>query len=406
MNHRMQNLSSRLTQADLVSPLGYGAGISVLRPWGHQTVARLVQLFRNCLADVVLGQWHEWDPDLLVDEATYDAQVGGVGGFDNVFRLEHGGRRWVLRPDAAVDGLQRALTVSRRGPVGTAFCVYAAYRDLRGSCTPIWRDRAIWPVIQLDIVAPRNHAEAVEAAVSTGLDRFFRTLGLPTLRVDMGQWKGYARRRLDWVLATERAAPTVLAMAYTVGDHYRSMNEIPEDCEAFDVGLTAKPLATLVQLVADGDRLVLPRAIAPVEVVAAGPEPSMLPVSNTLRLAHVDSRTRNWERRWAYRGVPVLLRYDTVGRAEQMVANRGWEPFDPESSVDSLVSEACRGAAAAVAPTRLVEDDDPARFAALCDPCAATHVLHATVVPSVEARCERCGGWGRLRLNADVDQIY
>ncbi|GEM_PF-5365818 len=403
MSDRKQDLASRLEQADLVSPHGYGAGFPIMLPWGHQTVARLVGLFRDCLTDIVLGEWHEWDPDLLIDEATYDAQVGGVGGFDNVFRLEYGGRRWVLRPDAAVDGLHRALAAAGHAHAGTAFCAYAAHRDLRGSCTPMWRDRAIWPVMQLDVVSPGDRAEAVGAAVRAGLDRFFRTLGLPTRCVDMGQWKGYARRRLDWVLATERAT-TVLAMAYMVGEHYRSVVGVPEDYEAFDVGLTAKPLATIVRLVADGDRLVLPRAIAPVEVVAAGPDPEGLPLPTTLRVAHLDSRTRNWERRWARRGVPVLLRFDAAGRAEQLVGNRGWEPWDPASSLDALVDEACRDSAASVAPTR--PDADPARFATLCAPCAAVHVLHAGVVPPVDAACERCGGEGRLRLTADVDQIY
>lgn len=397
-------LGARLEQADLVASHGYGAGFPILLPWGCQTVVRLIALFRECLTNAVLGEWYEWDPELLIDETTYDAQVCGVGGFDNVFRIEYGGRRWVLRPDAAVDGLQRALAAAGSVRAGTAFCAYAAHRDLRGSCAPMWRDKAIWPVLQLDVVSPGDRAEAAATALRVGLNRFFRTLGLPTRCVDMGPWKGYARQRLDWVLASERAGPTVLAMAYTVGEHYRSIIGVPDDYEAFDVGLTAKPLATIVGLVRDTDRLVLPRAIAPFEVAAAGPDPDWLPFAPSVRVAHVDSRIRNWERLWARRGVPVLLRFHAAGQAKQLLGNRGWEPWDPARSLSALVDEACRDPIVSVAQTG--EGTDPARFATLCEPCAAIHVLHAGVVPQVEGACERCGGEGRLRLTADVDQIY
>jgi len=400
---RKPDLTSRLEQAGLVSSLGYGAGFPVLLPWGQQAVARLVQLFGDCLTDAVLGEWCEWEPELLVDEATYDAQMGGAGDFDNVYRLEYRGRRWVLRPDAAVDGLCRAMAAAGPSGAGSAFCVYTAHRNLHGSCTPMWRDRAIWPVMQLDIVSPGDRADAVGDSVRAGLDRFFEALGLPILRVDMGSWKGYARRRLDWVLATERAAPTVLAMAYTVGDAFRAVVGVPEDYEAFDVGLTAKPLATLVRLVEDGDRFVLPPAIAPAHVVVAGAGRDVLPASTTLRVAHVDGRARNWRRLWAERGVPVLLDFDAGGRAEQLVGNRDWEPWNPASSLDDLVDEACRSTPVGTPPW---SNEGPSRFAALCGTCAAVHVLHAAVVPPAGAPCEQCGREGSLRLVADVDQIY
>lgn len=404
MSEEARSLKSQLQQADFVSSVGYGRGFPVLLPWGQETVGRLIQLFRDCLADAVLGEWHEWEPELLVDEARYDSEVGGTGGFENVFRLELGGRRMVLRPDAAVDGLRQAQVAGQRSQVGSAFCVYAAHRDLRGSCTPLWRDRAIWPVMQLDVVASADCSSVVSDAVVACLNRFFRTLGLPTRTVDMGWWKDYARGRLDWVLATERSAPTVLAMAYTVGDHYRSVVGIPEDREAFDVGLTAKPLATIVQLVGDGERLVLPRAIAPVEVVVAGPDPDVLPrFSPDVRVAYVDSETKSWPRRWEQRGVPVLLQFDRTGRAWQRLGNRPRESWDRASSLDALVDVAC-GPDLPVSSAR--PRGDEARFEALCDSCALGCVLHAPVTPQIDEPCQRCGGGGLLRLTADIGQIY
>jgi hypothetical protein len=399
-----RSLNSLLQQADCVSSIGYGRGFSVLLPWGQEIVGRQVQLFRDCLANAVLGEWRDWEPELLIDEARYDSEVGGIGGFENVFRLELGGRRWVLRPDAAVDGLRQARDAGQGSQVGSAFCVYAAHRDLHGSCTPLWRDRAIWPVMQLDVVAPPGCAGAVNDAIVAGLDRFFRTLGLPTRTVDMGSWKDYARRRLDWVLATERSAPTVLAMAYTVGDHYRSIVGVPKDREAFDVGLTAKPVATIGQLVGDGDRLVLPRAIAPVEVIVAGPDPDVLPQFRPdVRVAYVSSAAKNWPLRWEQRGVPVLLQFDRNGRARQRLGNRSWEPWDPASSLDALVDAAC-GPNLPVSSAR--PHGDAARFRTLCDSCASAHVLHAPVTPQTDEPCQRCGRDGILRLTADVQQIY
>lgn len=405
MTEGMGSLTSRLQQADCVSSIGYGRGFPVLLPWGQAIVRRLIQLFRDCLAEAVLGEWNEWEPGLLVDEAQYDSEVGGTGGFENVFRFELDGRRWVLRPDAAVDGLRRALAGGRRSRIGSAFCAYPAHRDLRGSCTPLWRDRAIWPVLQLDIVAPPHRAGAVRDAVIVGIDRFFQALGLPTRTVDMGPWKDYARRRLDWVLATERSAPTVLAMAYVVGDHYRSIVGVPGDREAFDIGLTAKPVASIVQLVGDGDRLVLPRAIAPAEVIVASPGPDVLPPldSADVRVAYVDSGTKNWRRSWEQRGVPVLLQFDRDGRARQRLGSRAWEPWDPASSLDDLVDAACGPDLRA---SSSLSHGDVARFEALCESCARAHVLHAPVIPPIDEPCERCAGEGRVRLTANIQQIY
>lgn len=404
MSDTAASLSSRLQQADCVSSVGYGRGFSVLLPWGQAIVSRLIQLFRDCLADAALGVWHDWEPELLVDEAQYDAEVRGVGGFGHVFRLELGGRRWVLRPDAAVDGLRRARGIGQSSRGGAAFCVYAAHRDLDGSCAPLWRDRAIWPVMQLDVVVPASCAQAANNALVAGLDRFFRMLSLPTRTVDMGLWKDYARRRLDWVLATKRAAPTVLAMAYTVGGHYRSIVGVPDDCEAFDVGITAKPLATIAQLVGDGERLVLPRAIAPVEVVIGSPDPGVLPPFGAdVRIVCVDSGEKNWSRRWEQRGVPVLLQFDRSSRARQRLGNLAWEPWDPASSLDALIDTAC-GPAPAVPSAQA--PGDVARFEALCDSCAAAFALHAPVTPRSDMPCQRCGGDGVLRLSADAEQIY
>lgn len=404
MSETPRGLTPVLQQADCVSSIGYGRGFSVLLPWGQDIVTRLIQLFRDCLAGAVLGEWREWEPELLIDEARYDSEVGGFGGFESVFRLELGGHRWVLRPDAAVDGLRRARAAGQRSHAGSAFCVFAAHRDLHGSCTPLWRERAIWPVMQLDIVAPAGGAQAVNDGIITGLDRFFGTLGLPTRTVDMGSWKDYARRRLDWVLATRQSAPTVLAMAYTVGDHYRSIVGVPEDREAFDVGLTAKPLATIAQLVGDGDRLVLPRAVAPVEVIVASSDPDMLPpLDPAVRVAFADSRAKNWPRQWERRGVPVLLEFGRNGRVRQRLGNRAWEPWDPASPLDALVDAAC-GPDLPVSSAR--PSGDAARFEALCDSCALARVLHAPVTPEIDEPCQRCGGDGLLRLTADVEQIY
>lgn len=404
MSEAVASLNARLQQADCVSSIGYGRGFPVLLPWGQAIISRLVQLFRDCLSSAALGEWQEWDPDLLIDEAQYDSEVGGVGGFENVFRLEVGGRRKVLRPDAAVDGLSRALAAGQRSGTGSAFCVYAAHRDLNGSCTPLWRDRAIWPVLQLDVVAPGGRAAAVSDALVAGIDRFFQALSLPVRVVDMGSWKDYARRRLDWVLSTGQSAPTVLAMAYTVGDHYRTVVGVPEDAEAFDVGLTAKPVATIMQLVGEYERLVLPRAIAPVEVVAAVPSPDALPhLSPDARTTYVDSGEKNWPRRWERRGVPVLLQFDRNGAGRQRLGNRPWEPWDPASPLGALVDTAC-------GPGLPVSHDRPAgdlaRFEALCDSCALGHVMHSPVTPQVDEPCQRCGRDGVLRLTADVEQVY
>jgi hypothetical protein len=120
-------------------------------------------------------------------------------------------------------------------------------------------------------------------------------------------------------------------------------------------------------------------------------------------VAYIDSEAKNWPRRWEQRGVPVLLRFDRKGRAQQRLGNRAWEPWDPTSSLDALVDAAC-GPALPESSAR--PSGDVARFEALCDSCTLARVLHAPVTPQIDEPCQRCGGDGLLRLTADVKQIY
>lgn len=389
-------------RAGMLAGVGYGRGLPVLSSWGLAVMDRMVDLVeRTFRSSEVLATWQPWAPSMIRRGSTYRSEAQHTSGIETTFRFEWAGEEHILRPDAAVDGLRTACSLPSPQRPRAAFATYCAHRDLQGSCVPLNRDRAIWPVMQLNVVAPDAEQAAVEGALVAGLDGVFAALGLPTVVVDHGPWKDYARRRLDWVLAAPGAVPTVLAMAYESGDHFRALAGVPHDAVAWDVGLTGRPLRLLWDLAREAPRWVLPAAVAPVHAVvgasAAADELGGGP-ANSRTLVVPDDQHRWWAD-WYERGVPVLVGRSRHGR-RCLVGAGSWEPSDED--VDALVSSI------SVDPQPVLDaprDGGPG-FEALCEVCAVERPLAAPLAPPRLEACANCGADGLWRLTASTEQLY
>jgi prolyl-tRNA synthetase len=99
--------TERLVRAEVIAPTGYGKGLPVLLPWGMMIVRRLVELFNEEFARGYRVEPHL--PSTLVEAESYDLEVADFGGYDNIYRLTLEGEEFVVRPDAAVVNLSRAV---------------------------------------------------------------------------------------------------------------------------------------------------------------------------------------------------------------------------------------------------------------------------------------------------------
>jgi hypothetical protein len=299
--------TDRLIRAEVIAPVGYGKGLPVFLPWGLMIVRRLVELFREEFCYDSAAQFHV--PSTLIDADRYDAEVTDFGGYDNIYRLEIDDKEFVVRPDAAVDNLSLALKSKKEDEDSTVLSVFQGFRRIKGPTPPLFRDRCIWPFVQLNRIVQLEERERAIADILTGLANFFRTLCLPSKIIHAGPWKNYARDLYDVVLITTAGMPTILAMFFIVGESYRRAASIPDNCEAFDVGLTEKTLSALLLSYPAKDGIVLPSRLAPVQVVIGsdtGQWPQALPREG-VSFRFVPRSKKNWWKIWQHRGVPLLL---------------------------------------------------------------------------------------------------
>lgn len=390
-----------LQRAGITATTSFGRGLPVLLPWGLAIVDHLIDLVEASLRSAVTpGAWCSWEPNLVRDAAAYDEETGESTASDSTFAFAMDGRARVLRPDAAVDGLRRALAQPGAGR-RAGFAAYPAHRDLRGACIPLNRDRAIWPLMQLNVVSGASDAGRLRDDLLEGLDGVFAALGLPVVKVDHGVWKRYARRRIDWVLAAPGAVPTVLAMAYEVGDRFRDLAGVPQDHVAWDVGLTARPVRILWELQVSARRCILPFAIAPVHVVVGSSAVSHEALaSGDLRIEVVDDAAEDWWKPWEARGVPVIVARAKSGR-RCLIGGESWA--NSSEPLDALVAAASRPVPDPVLSGRTERGPG---FDVLCRDHQAGRTMAAPVLPRVHGPCKVCGEPGHTCLSADSEQIY
>lgn len=399
----------RLVESEMIAPTGYGKGLPVYLPWGLRIASRMAEVFQEelCASDALIRR-----PEMLIQENEFDLEVADLGSYDSVYRIQVEGRPRIVRPDAAVENL---ATLGNK--VGAVLSVYQGFRRVRGATPPLFRDRCIQPFIQLNRIVSRDDAPQWTRRIVSGLTRFFERLCLPVRVARVGRWKNYAADLFDVVLTLPGGRPTILAMAYVVGDPYRRAAGIGPDMVAFDVGITEKTLGALVLCRPQNEAMALPSSVSPVSVVVGAAKCEATDGGVAPRLAHdlrgggstsllvVDVHSRHWWKAWARRGVPVIIEARGEGRTRRKLAGGPWERLRRGTDLESLLAEADRKVRRDFdRTTGAGASTDAFRF--LCEHCMPPSGLRGTVVPEESGACASCGLSGLLRFCVQAEQIY
>lgn len=397
-----RHYTEQLERADIIASPGAGKGLPMLLPWGLGVLRRLTDAFASELA--CLYPLRLRAPRLLRDADGYDAEVAEFGGFDGVYRLRHGSSASIVRPDAAVDNLIEARRAAEAGWDGAVLSVYQGFRAVKGLTPPLFRDRCIWPFIQMNRLVRAAHVERASLDVVHALLRLFESLGIWVRVVCQGPWKSYARRLYEAVAILPDGRPTVVAMFYVVGDSYRRAAGISSEWEAFDIGISQKPLAVLALGSGASSGVSLPSRLSPVHAVVAseaGSWPVQVPRDDNVLAVSLD--IPEWPRAWQRRGVPILV--ESRGERVRCRLTLGrWQAWPREHSFDDLVAASDRlllQRSAAIA-----EAHAERWFRVLCSACRPAQGICADVVPAETGACASCGRTGRLSLVLDAAQFY
>jgi len=390
-----------LTRGEVIAPTGYGKGFPVLLPWGLSIARRVISIFTEEFArdsGLLIRS-----PNILIHAASYDAEVADFGGYSNIYRFSLEGREVVARPDGAVQGLAAAVDALEGDAISTVLSVFQGFRSVKGTTDPLFRDRAIWPFVQLNRLVHREDRSAVPKALRA-LERFFARLCLPVTMLEMGAWKNYAHQRYDALYVMPDGTPTVLAMFFVVGDTYRRAARVPEDRVALDIGLTEKVIAAMYLRGLENGLVVLPSAVAPVQLVVNTPGGRPRPSTEGVERAEfIEDDSKRWSQRWTRRGVPFLVS-ESEGRLRSFNALRGWSALDTACGFGELLKSAddslhrFRTAASLSATHEL--------FPIRCDTCPRPDGVNGTVVPALAGDCRQCGAPGVQRFSVAEHAIY
>jgi hypothetical protein len=410
-----------LERAEMVAAAPRIKGVPIWRSAGIESVRLVVRRFLD------LVRTHEV-PAVFEHGGVVSAAANRAvfGDRQNVYELLD----LPDRPDVALRSDNMSSTVpwlaagDRSEP---AVSVGGVARTASGSTPPLFRDRSVWPVVELNQLSTPEQAPVLLRRHAATLETLLDELAIPALTVETPELADYGRLSYLTVTALPERRPTVLATLYVIAAALR--DELGASGDVLDVGFTGKVMAVMAMLHLDRHGLLTPSAAASIQVgivldaadpdgVAAGTDLQERLRSAGVRAACSTATSAAGARRaqlaWLRRGAPVV-----VGPGTEPGAVTVWSrlptkrvamttPVDVEDLRDMLArSDArLRTRAEHVFDTTMAEGGH-LRF--LCARCveADAFPVFGTIVPQRFGDCAHCGeSRATLRFLSEEGRFY
>ncbi|QMU78218.1 hypothetical protein GXW83_23460 [Streptacidiphilus sp. PB12-B1b] len=405
-----------LVDAGIVAQGGFGSGITPWRGLGLGVARRMVDTFVEQVGrDFPVARTEH--PFLN----RRDAYEQVFPQYANIYRLPAPTQvqpDWVLRADNLHLNVEWLRWHRHQGPV---VATGGLLRQLRGSGTPLFRERYIWPAVQLNHLLPAGEGAATLEAYRQVLERTFAAFGLPVLTIATDALSSYGEVCHLTVSCLRDGRPTVLATTYLMASRYREALGVTGDL--VDIGFTGKVLALVSMHQLDRGGLGLPSVLAPVQAGILAPQgaagldawTSSLGGIRTQRIAvagDVPFRRRRAERGLARTGTPLAygVRPDGSWRVGRRAPScyAATPPFPDADAVRAELGAYDRRQldAARARLRRSVEGGGLVR--GVCDGCAAARrvPVFGRMVPRRRARCTHCAAPGSDHFVSEQGRFY
>lgn len=287
-----------LDDARLLAPGGDATGVTVWRERGLATIDLLLDRYLVALAGC--GRPMLARHDFLLPEAAYRAVFPD---YRNVYTVLLPGpdgtaRPFVLQPDNMASNVELLRRHAHNGPL---VAVGGLLRSCPPPVLPLFRERYIWPAVQVTQLVEAAAATALLDRHQRALESLFDTVGLPVVSVRVPPPAGYGDVCYLTVSCLPDGRPTVLSTSYLIARRYRAA--LGETAQLIDIGFTGKVLALVAMHHRDQHGLALPSHLAPTQVgvnAAPGQRPDRLVAALTaagLRVGTADPDHASSDRR-------------------------------------------------------------------------------------------------------------
>ncbi len=305
----------KLEDAQIINEKGYGKGIPIWYKNGIDLVNNIFQVFKECLQSEI-NDFYILDFGNIIHKSVYDQVYGDINNYDSIYTFKDNNSDYLIKSDAMPLNISYLLETTEKRPVLTLTSVA---RNETGSTKALFRDRNIWPVIQLNHVIKENEINGFFDKLTQVYRDFFRKLCLPTLFVDAGELHNYASSQRYFVTALDNLNFTKSGMIFQLSENFKE--NFNTNFELIDSGFSEKVIALMAILHSDQNGLILPTSVAPSQVIIASAlDNNMLLIEQVEKLLNSQSircsvkreenNIKKIKRQWEKEGAPLLIILD------------------------------------------------------------------------------------------------
>ena len=302
----------KLEDARIINEKGYGKGLPIWYQEGIILVNNIFNLFKECLK-AEINDFYILDFDNIIEKSVYDNVYGDINSYDSIYTFKENNRDYLIKSDAMPLNISYLLEATEKKP---ALTLTSVARNETGSTKALFRDRNIWPVIQLNNVIKDQEINSFLEKLTKVYQNFFEKLCLPTLFVDAGELHNYATSQRYFLTALDNLDFTKSGMIFQLSKNFKE--NFNTNYEIIDSGFSEKVIALMAILHSDQYGLRIPSTVAPKQITIAS-----VIEDNELLMAQVQKKLDNQslryninkdnnnikkiKKQWEKEGTPLLV---------------------------------------------------------------------------------------------------
>lgn len=305
----------KLEDAKIINEKGYGKGLPIWYKDGIDLVNNTFQVFKECLQSEV-DDFYILDFGNIIHKSVYEQVYGDINNYDSIYTFKDNNSDYLIKSDAMPLNISYLLESKEKKPVLTLTSVA---RNETGSTKALFRDRNIWPVIQLNHVLDEIELKGFLEKLTEVYRSFFRKLCLPTLFVDAGELHNYALSQRYFVTALDNLNFTKSGMIFQLSDNFKE--NFNTNYELIDSGFSEKVIALMAILHSDQHGIMFPTSVAPHQVTIASTvkknkelieQIQELLINQSIRcnLKKEENNIKKIKKQWERKGTPILIILD------------------------------------------------------------------------------------------------
>lgn len=309
------NYIKKLEDARIINEKGYGKGLPIWYKEGINLVNNIFNLFKECLK-VEINDFYILDFDNIIEKSVYDNVYGDINSYDSIYTFKENNKDYLIKSDAMPLNISYLLETTEKKPVLTLTSVS---RNETGSTKALFRDRNIWPVIQLNNVIKDHEIDSFLEKLTKVYQNFFEKLCLPTLFVDAGELQNYATNQRYFLTALDSLDFTKSGMIFQLSRKFKG--NFNTNYEIIDSGFSEKIIALMAILHSDQYGLMIPSTVAPKQVTISSViednellmeqvQKKLINQSLRYNLTKENNNIKKIKKQWEKEGTPLLIILD------------------------------------------------------------------------------------------------